>query len=55
MHTLSGLDALFLYLETPETPMHIGSFSLYDPPAQLKGSLHQAIKAHLGSVDIVRK
>lgn len=47
MHTLSGLDALFLYLETPETPMHIGSFSLYEPPALLKGSLHKAIKAHI--------
>ncbi len=47
MHTLSGLDALFLYLETPQTPMHIGSFSLYAPPELLKGSLHKAIKAHI--------
>ena len=25
MKRLSLLDALFLYLETPETPMHVGS------------------------------
>jgi hypothetical protein len=30
MKTLSGLDATFLYLEMPETPMHVGSRHLYD-------------------------
>ena len=29
---LSGLDALFLHLETPETPMHVASLHLFDPP-----------------------
>jgi WS/DGAT/MGAT family acyltransferase len=29
---LSGLDATFLYLEAPETPMHVGSLHLYEPP-----------------------
>ena len=47
MDTLSGLDALFLYLETPETPMHIASFCLYEPPVQTKGTLHKALKAHI--------
>lgn len=47
MNTLSGLDALFLYLETPETPMHIGSFSLYELPPAFKGSLHEAAQAHI--------
>lgn len=47
MNTLSGLDASFLYLETPETPMHIGSFCLYERPADQKGSFHAAIKKHL--------
>jgi diacylglycerol O-acyltransferase len=47
MNTLSGLDALFLYLETPETPMHIGSFCLYERPADQKGSFHAAIKKHI--------
>ncbi|MEN7343270.1 MAG: wax ester/triacylglycerol synthase family O-acyltransferase [Pseudomonadota bacterium] len=30
MEQLSGLDASFLYLETPNTPMHIGSLCIYD-------------------------
>ena len=47
MDTLSGLDASFLYLETPETPMHIGSFSLYELPPDFQGSLHKAIRAHI--------
>lgn len=47
MDTLSGLDALFLYLETPETPMHIGSFCLYELPPDFKGSWHKAVQAHI--------
>jgi len=31
MQQLSGLDASFLYFETPQHPTHIGSFSIYDP------------------------
>ncbi len=31
MQQLSGLDASFLYLETANTPMHIGGLSIYDP------------------------
>ena len=30
MQQLSGLDASFLYLETPNAPMHIGSLGIYD-------------------------
>ena len=30
MQQLSGLDASFLYLETGNTPMHIGSMAIYD-------------------------
>ncbi len=30
MQQLSGLDASFLYLETANTPMHIGSLCIYD-------------------------
>ncbi|HXZ16232.1 MAG TPA: wax ester/triacylglycerol synthase domain-containing protein, partial [Roseiarcus sp.] len=35
MKRLSALDALFLYLETPETPMHWGSVTIFkpDPPS----------------------
>ena len=31
MHQLSGQDASFVYMETPTTPMHIGSVGIYDP------------------------
>jgi WS/DGAT/MGAT family acyltransferase len=30
MHQLSGMDSSFLYLETGNTPMHIGSLAIYD-------------------------
>ena len=47
MKTLSGLDATFLYLETEETPMHVGSLHLYELPAHFKGSFHKAVQEHL--------
>ena len=31
MQQLSAMDASFVYLETPQTPMHIGSVGIYDP------------------------
>ena len=31
MQQLSGQDASFVYLDTPTTPMHIGSVGIYDP------------------------
>jgi WS/DGAT/MGAT family acyltransferase len=31
MQQMSGLDASFIYLETPEMPMHVASISIYDP------------------------
>lgn len=31
MQQLTGLDASFLYLETANSPMHIGGISIYDP------------------------
>ena len=31
MLQLSGQDASFVYMETPSTPMHIGSVGIYDP------------------------
>lgn len=41
MKSLTGLDATFLYLETPEIPMHVGSPNLCELPAGFKGSFHQ--------------
>ena len=49
MKTLSGLDATFLYLETPQTPMHVGSFNVYELPPGFKGSFHKAVQKHIGS------
>ena len=48
MKSLSGLDATFLYLETPETPMHVGSLNLYELPKGFKGSFHKAVVQHIG-------
>ena len=37
MDHLSGLDAAFLHLETPETPLHVGGLSMYELPPEYKG------------------
>ena len=47
MKSLTGLDATFLYLETPEMPMHVGSFNLCALPAGFKGSFHKAVIEHI--------
>ncbi len=44
---LSGLDATFLYLETAQTPMHVGSLHLYELPKGYRGNFHQDVKKHL--------
>lgn len=44
---LSGVDAAFLHLETPETPMHVASASLFDPPARSRGDFHARVKRQL--------
>ena len=31
MQQLTGMDASFLYLETPSQPMHLGALAVYDP------------------------
>ena len=46
MKHLSALDAVFLHLETPETPMHVGSLMLLDrPPGKRKP--YAAIREHI--------
>lgn len=47
MQSLTGLDATFLYLETPEMPMHVGSFNLCALPAGFKGSFHKSVMRHI--------
>ncbi len=45
MQQLSGLDAVFLYLESANMPMHIGSLAIYDPATAPGG--------HVGFKDIL--
>ena len=49
MKSLSGLDATFLYLESPEMPMHVGSFNLCELPKGFRGSFHKAVTKHIAS------
>ena len=46
MKHLSALDAVFLHLETPETPMHVGSLMLLDKPPGKKKP-YAAIRDHI--------
>lgn len=39
MQQLTGLDASFLYLETQNSPMHIGGLSIYDPSTAPGGAV----------------
>jgi len=36
---LTGLDASFLYLETANSPMHIGGLAIYDPSTAQGGAV----------------
>lgn len=40
MKQLGGIDASFLYMESPETPMHVAGFTLYDLPEVFEGSFY---------------
>ena len=47
MNHLSSMDASFLHLETPETPMHVGSLMLFDLPDDYRGDYCEDVKAQL--------
>ncbi len=48
MQQLSGQDASFVYFETPNTPMHIGSLAIYDPSTAPGGFVRfKDILAHI--------
>ena len=49
MKQLSGLDATFLYLETPEMPMHVGALHLFELPEGYKGRFVTALRKHMDS------
>ena len=46
---LSSLDASFLYLETPEMPMHVGSMAIFRLPEDYKGDFFEEFKAMIAS------
>src|SRR6201993_5392162 len=46
---LSSMDASFLYLETPEMPMHVGSMAVFRLPDDFKGDFFEDFKAMIAS------
>jgi WS/DGAT/MGAT family acyltransferase len=50
MKHLSGVDNLFLALETPEAPLHVASLSIYDPSTAPGGKVRfKAVLNHFAS------
>ena len=47
MKQLSGLDAAFLHLESPEMPMHVGALNIYELPAGHTGSYLVQLRKHV--------
>jgi diacylglycerol O-acyltransferase / wax synthase len=48
MNRLSMADAIFLYTETPETPMHVASVTIFKPPMQ-QGDLFGRFREHVAA------
>ncbi|GCL61823.1 diacylglycerol O-acyltransferase [Rubrivivax pictus] len=49
MKQLSGLDATFLHLETPEMPMHVGALHVFEIPPGQTGKFVTRLRAHIAS------
>ncbi|MDT9002230.1 wax ester/triacylglycerol synthase family O-acyltransferase [Paucibacter sp. APW11] len=49
MRQLAGLDAGFLYLETPEMPMHVGALHVLELPAGFQGRFVDLLRAHIAA------
>jgi WS/DGAT/MGAT family acyltransferase len=49
MNQLSGLDATFLYLETPQMPMHVGALHVFELPPGTRGKFVTALRKHIAS------
>lgn len=47
MKRLSGLDATFLNLETPEMPMHVGALHIFELPPRFRGRFVDRLRKHL--------
>ena len=48
MDHLGGVDATFLYTETAETPMHVGSLNVYELPPGYRGDFVEDVRKHIG-------
>jgi WS/DGAT/MGAT family acyltransferase len=46
---LTSMDASFLYLETPEMPMHVGSMAIFRLPEGYKGDFFEEFKAMIAA------
>ena len=59
MQQLSGLDATFLYLETPEMTMHVGALHVFQMPPGYRGNYLRDLRRHLASrlpiIPVMRK
>ena len=47
MQHLSGMDASFLHLETPETPMHVGGMHTLELPKGYAGDFYEDFRQHI--------
>ena len=47
MNHLSGMDASFLHLESPEMPMHVGSLQILDLPEGYDGDYYEDVKRYM--------
>jgi WS/DGAT/MGAT family acyltransferase len=47
MKQLAGLDASFLYLETPQMPMHVGALHLLELPGDYDGDYVEDLREHM--------
>ena len=47
MRQLSGLDASFLFLETPQMPMHVGALHVFEMPQGYGGNYLRDLRQHV--------
>ncbi|HEY4924561.1 MAG TPA: wax ester/triacylglycerol synthase family O-acyltransferase [Roseiarcus sp.] len=45
---LTAMDAAYLYMETPEVPMHVGSMALFKLPGKYRGDFFEDMKSMIG-------
>nr|WP_242533373.1 wax ester/triacylglycerol synthase family O-acyltransferase [Niveibacterium umoris] len=45
---MTGLDGLFLHLETEATPMHVAALHVFEPPPAASADFHAAVRRMMG-------